>query len=340
MTCVQARGDTPAPDPAAAYRAAGTGAILADRSDLGRLSIRGRDALDLLHRLTTNRVKSLRAGEGAATVLTTAKGRILDLVMLHVLEEEILCLTGPGRAARVKDWIDRYTFREDVGVEDQSLGRGTLGVFGAQAARSIGTLFGEAAAVRPLHHPLRVALDAVQAILTRTFPLAGEGYHITTASASLPALRDGLLRASAHLVPAGAACLEVLRIEAGLPSSGHELTEDYNPWEAGLSDAVSLDKGCYVGQEVIARLNTYKKVSKRLVRLRIPGGDPPATGSPLVSAGATIGTLTSAAAVPGEGRVVGLGYVRDEDAAPGKEICIGAPESGPAARATIVGLAR
>src|SRR6266850_892072 len=115
---VDAAGAQPATGTAEEYRAAGTGAILADRSNLGRLSIRGRDALDLLHRLTTNSVKDLGTGEGRATVFTTPKGRIRDLVVIQRLEDEILCVTGPGRAAAVAEWIGQYTFREEVAVSD------------------------------------------------------------------------------------------------------------------------------------------------------------------------------------------------------------------------------
>lgn len=319
------------------YRAARAGAVLAGRSDLGRLSIRGRDALDLLHRLTTNSIKDLGPGEGTAAVFTTPKGRIRDLVLLHRLEEEILCIAGPGRAAPVAEWIGQYTFREEVAVADRTRSHGTLGLFGARAAEAVAALFGEEAAGRPPHHPLRLTLAGIPLVLCRTFPLAGEGFHLTAEAAPLPALRAALLEAVPGLTPAGPASLEALRIEAGLPEHGRELTEAYNPWEARLDDAISLTKGCYVGQEVIARLNTYRKVSRLLVRLRVEGAAPPEAGSMLESGGETIGTLTSAAVVPGEGRVVALGYVRDEDAVAGKEIAIGG-ERG--ARATILGPAR
>ncbi len=337
--------DASAVDPVSAWRAAHAGAVLVDRSDLGRLFIGGRDALDLLHRLTTQSIQTLSAGQGAAAVFTTAKGRILDLVLLHRLEDGLLCLTGPGHALTVAAWIERYTFREEVRVEDRSVSHGTLGIFGARAAPCVAAIFGEEAAGRPLHHAARVRSGGTEAILARTFPLAGDGYHLTAGAPALPALRARILEAArpegapgAGLVPAGAACLEALRIEAGLPASGRELSEEYNPWEARLDDAISLTKGCYVGQEVIARLNTYGKVSRYLVRLRMEGEAPPAVPAPLRAGGQTIGTLTSAAAVPGEARVAALGYVRDEDAVAGAEVTV-EQEDGPR-RATILGLAR
>ncbi len=313
------------PDLILQYRAAHARAILADRSNLGRLAFQGKDSLDLLHRLTTNNIKTLRTGEGIAAVFATPKGRILDLVTFHLTEERLLCLTGAGRAAPIRDWIERYTFREEVHVEDLSASHGTLGLFGATAALTIADLFGEAAAQSPLHAPSVVEAGGSRALLAPTYPLAGGGFHLTAAAEALPAIRERILGGIHGVTEAGEKCLEVLRIEAGRPAAGRELTEEYNPWEARLDDAISLSKGCYVGQEVVARLNTYKKVSKRLVSLAIPGKASPPGGAILARRGETTGLLTSAAAVPGEGRAVGLGYVRDEDARDGVEVEVRSP---------------
>ena len=323
---------------AAQYRAARQDAVLADRSDLGRLFVSGKDALDLLHRLTTQDIRSLAPGQGTAAAFLTAKGRLIDWVTLHVLEGRILCLTGAGRSHAVADYIDRYTFREEVRVENADGSHGTLGLFGARAREHVARLFDAAAAARPLHHPVRVALAGAEAVLARTFPLAGDGYHLTVASEFLPALRAAILARSAGLIEADPACLEVLRIEAGLPAPGRELTEDYNPWEARLNDSISLNKGCYVGQEVVARLNTYKKVSKCLVRLRVESGLPRPGARLLLATDEAIGTLTSVAAVPGEDRVLGLAYVRDEEAVDGREMTIA--DDDRRYRATVLGPAR
>jgi tRNA-modifying protein YgfZ len=307
---------------AAQYRAARQDAVLVDRSDLGRLFVSGNDALDLLHRLTTQDISSLKQGQGTAAAFVTAKGRLIDWVTLHSLDERLLCLTSPGRSTAVADYIDRYTFREAVRVENADRSHGTLGLFGARVRERVANLFGESAAQRPLHHPVQVTLAGSGAVLARTFPLAGDGYHLTSAAGELPLLRAAILERSAGLVEADQACLEILRIEAGLPAAGRELTEDYNPWEARLNDAISLNKGCYVGQEVVARLNTYRKVSKYLVRLRVEAGVPQPGARLVGQRDEVIGTLTSVAAVPGEARVLGLGYVRDEEAAEGRELSI------------------
>jgi len=320
------------------YRAARSGSILVDRSDLGRLRIAGRDAADMLHRMTTNAVAGLRDGQGTATVFANPKGRVLDLVVLQRLADHFLCLTGPGRAEPVRAWIDRYTFREEIEVRDLSRSHGTIGIFGAGADDAVRRLLGAEAAAAPLHHPVTTTLDGVAVVVAHTFPIAGGGFHLTAAADDLPVLRRRLLAGGADLVESGPDCLEVLRIVEGLPVQGKELTEDYNPWEARLQGAISLDKGCYVGQEVIARLNTYNKVARQLVTLSIDGSDAPVPGAPLRAGEALSGVLTSAASVPGEDRVAGLGYLRNEDAVAGRALDVVA--DGRFIPATVGGLAR
>jgi folate-binding protein YgfZ len=306
------------------YRAAHQGVVLADRSSLGLLRIGGKDAIDLLHRLTTNDIRGLRPGQGLAAVFTTAKGRILDLVVLLRLDDRLLCLAGKGRAKAVAAWIERYTFREEVGVEDLGASHATLGIYGPRSAEAVASVFGEDAAARPRHHPSLVRLADAEAILVRTDPLGGGGFLLVAERAVLPAMRERIAGAAGGTGTAEEEILEILRVEAGIPKHGEELTEEYNPWEARLDEAISLDKGCYVGQEVIARLNTYKKISKRLVRLRMSGASAPAPGTPLTFGGQDVGRLTSVAVVPGEAAVAALGYVRDENAAPGCALGAGA----------------
>jgi len=308
--------------PEAELRAARQGAVLADRSDFGKVLFSGRDAADLLHRLTTASVKGLQPGQGTAAVFTTNKGRILDLVTLHRLPEGILVLTAPGRAVPVMAWVERYTFREEVKAEDRSGSHAILALHGAGASRTIARMFGEPVASLPRHHAAAVECGGSPVVLLRAWPLGGEGWHLVMPMAAREAVLAALRAADPGLVEAGPVTLEVLRIEAGLPAPGSELTEDHNPWEARLDEAVALDKGCYVGQEVIARLRTYRKVARYLVRLEMNGTDAPTPGAGIARAGERIGAITSSARVPGQDRIVALGYVRDEDAASSEAVSV------------------
>ena len=137
----------------------------------------------------------------------------------------------------------------------------------------------------------------------------------------MPGKRPGCSRPSPARArfPRTGARSTAVRVERGIPAFGKELTEDYNPHEANLVHHVSFSKGCYIGQEVIARLQTYKKVSKYLVGLRWRG-DGLEPGSFLAHGGKRVGIVTSVARVPHTGANVGLGYVRKQFAAPGRTV--------------------
>jgi folate-binding protein YgfZ len=129
---------------------------------------------------------------------------------------------------------------------------------------------------------------------------------------------------STSLPPVGPEAVEAWRILRGLPSAGHELTEEHNPLEAGLWDSVNFDKGCYVGQEVVARLRTYDKVSRAIVGLELPAaGELPEPGAKLLDGDRAVGELTSAAALPGTERRIGLAYVKKRDLREAMELGVG-----------------
>ncbi|HET8945667.1 MAG TPA: hypothetical protein VFQ07_01685 [Candidatus Polarisedimenticolia bacterium] len=320
---------------AADYRAAHDDAVLIEPWAVAALRVTGGDATDLLHRLSTNDLKAIPEGGGAPTVFTTAKGRIVALVTVHRLPGALHLLVEADRAEALREWIDRYTFREDVKVEDRRATHTTLGLCGPRAGAIVAAAFPRAAGL-PRHGAAEVEVDGAPALLVRTFPLAGDAWLLNLPRAAGEAARARLTAAGeGGLLPASPETVEALRLEAGLPAAGRELTEEHNPWEARLDEAISLSKGCYVGQEVIARLNTYRKVARLLVRLEsesegsAAGPIPFPPGAEVKAAGETIGAVTSSAVVPqGFNRVLALAYVRDEDAVPGKKVVVATP-AGP-----------
>ena len=291
------------------YAAATQGVGVIDRSHTGRLKASGDDALDLLNRLSTNKLDDLAIDAVMGAVLTTNKGRIIDLLFALRQADYLLILTAPETRRRVADWIDFYTFVEDVTIEDATDDTAMFSLMGDSAADALPSL-----ADLPPYGSAVLDVDGVAALALRTDFAGARAYDLIAPASDAQRLWNGLTDRGA--TPVGYAAWELLRIERGIPMQGRELTEDYNPLEANLWDFISFNKGCYIGQEVVARLNAYDKVQRHLARLSWEDGDCPAQGDALYADGRRIGALTSVAP-PECGRSVGLGYVRKAHAEPG-----------------------
>ncbi len=298
---------SPAP-PDAGYRAAHEAAVLVDHGARGLLKLTGKTRLDLLHRMSTQAVKDLRPGEGAATVLTTDIGRIIDRVVLYAGIDHTWLLAGDGHADALARYLRRNIFfNDDVQVHDLSAQMAIFGVYGPQAREYMAALGLDEGKELPLHHWASPGPRAPTAAHSfhRADPLGGDGYIILTPSDTVGSLLDALA-VGPSLSAIDEATYDYLRIEAGQPRFGRELTLDYIPLEAGLWDDVSFHKGCYTGQEIIARMESRGKLAKRLARLR--PASPVAAGAEITAAGRPVGAITSAA--DGPAGPLALGYVR------------------------------
>jgi len=295
----------------------GTVAVM-DRSHCGRLRVTGARRLDLLQRLTTNDLRGIASGAGTQTVLLSDKGRIVDDLRLYAGEDHLLLLTSAGNAARVKEHIEKYRFRDDVTLEDVTSSTAMLSLYGPQSAHLLEWLTGaKKLGDLPLHHAVDLAIDAVPLRAARTADVGGAGFHLIVQAADAPRIWKACFeRGASHgVTPLGEEAWEMLRIEYGVPRFGRELTDERNPLEAGLDAGVSFTKGCYIGQEVVARLDSRQKVSRHLVGLWLEPGPAPADGSPVEAPdrpGLALGTLTSAAPSLDFRRILGLGYVAAE----------------------------
>ena len=257
-------------------------------------------------------------GSGAHTVLTSNKGRIVDVIFVLRQPDHLLLLTGNGNETRVTEWIDFYTIIEDTEVEDVTPVTAAISLMGPGAPALVASLAGTAAAPPGNGGASTVALDGIHATAIRRDLGSIPAYDLIASSTDGQGLRDAVTDAGA--CPIGPEAVELARIEQGVPAFGAELNESYNPLEAGLQHLVSYTKGCYIGQEVIARLTTYDKVQKRLVRLSWPSGADLGAGAKLVLDGRQAGIVTSGAHDPRSGSGVGLGYVRKALAGAGTQL--------------------
>lgn len=278
-----------------------------DRSGCGRLWITGADALDLLNRLTTNKLEKLPEGMTCSTVLTNGDARVLDHLRVAAVDGGMWCLTSPGRAEDVADWIDLYTFGEDITVVDESSNTTQFTVLGPLAAEAVA---GAGLPVPPLDGVLAQDGAVVIASSFGTHLAYDMLLPLADAERAKAALRD-----TAQEV--GAAVFEAYRIAQGVPAYGAEFGAFNNPLEARLLGSISDDKGCYTGQEVIARLQTYRKVQRLLMSFT---SDTPSVPGDAIEAedGSSAGVVTSACAA-GDG-ALGLALVAAKHAVAGASL--------------------
>lgn len=302
---------------ASIYQAAAEAAIFVDRSNLGLLKIRGETRLDLIDRMSTQKLTHLQSGAGAATVLTTGLGRIVDRLIVYASSDTLYALTGENNSDNLVRYLTGYVFfDDDFHLEDVSADTAILGVYGPQAGDALAQA-GFPGVDLPLHHWRQEEVEGLTAYLHRTDPLAGDGYFVMCRETDRDALWTRLQ--DAGLTVADEAAFDTVRIERGLPRFGYEITGQYNPLETGLWDDVSFSKGCYVGQEIIARMESRGKLAKQLVQLRPER--PVEPRAEITANGRSVGSITSAAVLP-DGPVA-LGYVKTRTLKEGAELTVG-----------------
>lgn len=279
-----------------------------DRSHWGRIQVTGADRLRFLHNQTTNAFQQLSPGQGCDTVFVTSTARTLDLVSAYIDDESVLLLASPGMASELMSWMDRYIFFADkVYLSDQTDTTFAITVMGAAADQVLAQLELPLPATAPcshIHANLPAALGGTPIQIARGTGLTTPGYTLVGPKERSQSLQQWLTEHEiASLTPHQ---WEVQRIRQGRPMPGQELTDNDNPLEAGLWHTVSFEKGCYIGQETITRLNTYQGVKKQLWGFKLD--KPVSSGTSLMLAGARVGKLTSV--VADDTGVWGLGYLR------------------------------
>ena len=306
------------------YHAARAGVALHEQASF-RLDMRGTDHLDFLHRMTSNDFHNLQIGHGLEAVFIEHRARILDLATCYRGPDATALILSPDSRTAIPAWLDRFIFAEALEWADRTDETALFELVGPHAAPLVArTLNADLTELQD--HQLLDPQVTDGLWLART---AGPGLRAFGPPAAVEALWQRLAAAGAR--PIGAATGEILRVEQGRPRLGRELTQSYNPWEAGLDRAIRLDKGCYIGQEVIARLDTYDKVKQHLVGLRLSTAELPATEQPLRDGGREVGRITSAVHSPRFGPIA-LAYVRRRACAAGTVLDAGG------ARATVVAL--
>ena len=316
------------------YRAVTGGAGLVERSRRGRLRVSGADRRSYLQGLLTNDIAALAPGTGCYSAYLTAQGRMIADMRIFETGEHLLADLDGTLAGPIAERWTQFVFSEDVEVADITAATAEVGLYGPGAARVAAAVCdmpeAELAALAPYGNR-----HAEAGLVIRSDELGVMGFDLIVPVA----LKDEAVRRAleAGAVPIEPALAEAMRIEAGRPLFLVDMDEDTIPLEAGIEDrAISLTKGCYVGQEIIIRVlhRGHGRVARRLVKLSLPeGAAVPSRGDRIASGGKDTGAITSAAISPSTGRPVALGYVHRDVATPGAPVDVsGAP-------ATVVGAA-
>jgi len=304
-----------------AIHAAGQGVAVCDRSHWGRIQVSDSDRLTFIHNQSTNDFNSLKPGQGCDTVFVTSTARTIDLATAYVMDDAILVVVSPNRREKIVAWLDRYIFFGDkVKLQDVTDRTAMFSLIGPESNALLEKL------------GLTVEIDQPYAS-HRVVKLAGQDVRVAVGSGlTLPGFtlivdREGAAAVWQALtqtgaVPLGDRAWNRLRVEQGRPMPDHELTEDYNAVEACLWQAISINKGCYIGQETIARLDTYKGVKQQIWGIRLNTAAEP--GAVITVGDDKVGMLTSLAET--EQGFFGLGYIRTKAGGEGLKVQVGDSE--------------
>ena len=289
---------------------------LLDRSGRGKLLVTGPDAAEYLQGQLTNDVEALEPGEGQYAALLDRKGHMqADMRVLRVAAGEIWIDTEPEGTEAARRHLQTYRIGREVEVADVTAERAILSLIGPRSAEVAGT------PPLPENACEAASVAGVDCLVAGT----RDGVDLIAAASDTERLRQALLGAGA--VEVGPEAAEILRVEAGVPRFGAEMGTETMPAEAGIvEDAISFTKGCYIGQETVARLHYKGRPNRRLLGLRLSATAP--RGAALRLGEKEVGTLGAACVSPALGPI-GLAIVRRE-AGPGDELAVG--EDGVTAR--------
>ncbi|BAY17224.1 glycine cleavage T protein [Anabaenopsis circularis NIES-21] len=303
---------------AAAIQAAREGVAVCDRSFWGRIRVADDDRIRFLHNQTTNDFQSLKPGQGCDTVMVTSTARTIDLVSAYILDDAVLLLVSPNRREFLMQWLDRYIFFADkVQLTDVTEETATFSLIGPNSDAIIEKLGAGAIIGQPDSNHLLVDGGVIVAVGSG---LALPGYTLILPATEKQKVWQQILAFGA--VELSDRAWDTLRIIQGRPIPDAELTDDYNPLEVGLWQTISLNKGCYIGQETIARLNTYKGVKQNLWGIRLSA--PVEVGSAIALGDEKIGKLTSYTET--SDGYFGLGYIRTKAGGIGLKVKVGEVE--------------
>ncbi|KAL5704393.1 hypothetical protein ACHQM5_022831 [Ranunculus cassubicifolius] len=303
-----------------AIDAAYNGVAVVDLSHFGRIRVTGDDRIQFLHNQTTANFEELSDGRGCDTVCVTPTARTIDIAYAWVMKSAITLVVSPITCRSITEMLTKYIFFADkVEIHDITKQTCFFVLIGPKTNQimedlNLGALVGQPYGTHEHYSvngtPITVGVGSV---------IGENSFSLMSSPATARSVWKTLLSVGA--VPMGANAWERFRVLQGRPAPGKELTNDFNVLEAGLWNTISLNKGCYKGQETISRLITYDGVKQRLFGINLSA--PVEPGTAITIDGKKVGVLTSCVVGRKEGGHFGLGYIKRKSASAGEEVVIG-----------------
>ena len=306
-------------DPMAEHRAVMGATGLLDRSMVGKVVVTGRDRATFLQGMLSNDIKALQPGQGCPAAFLDAHGKVVSLLAVYVLEDRILLELPAGSTDKFLQTIDKFLISEKASFEASDDGYVVLSVQGPGAEKALADLSGAPLAAEPYSHQ-EVSIAGEPVRIVRRSHAASPGFDCWAAAAHGPALWKALREAGG--APVGAEAAEVLRVEAGIPAFGADVDENLILPETRLDQLVSYTKGCYIGQETVARVKYRGHVNRGLSGLVVEGKEVPTSGDVVLAEDKEVGRVTSAVHSIALGKPIALGYVRREHFEPGSAVAV------------------
>lgn len=303
------------------YHAALNAAVLLDRSHEGRIRMTGKDRFEFLNRMSTNKMIEMQPDEGRATIFLNSTARVIDRIEVYNRPDHLFLITEPGQGAPMRDFLQRHIFfNDDVQLQEITAQTAQFALHGKNADAIAQELGIEAAQVAD-GFSVEATLAETSVVLARRKSVVDKHWAVVAPIENAAQVYEEIHRRGAGhgLVLAGSLTFNTLRIRAGLPARG-ELYANYIPLELGLWDEVHFAKGCYTGQEIIARMESRAKLAKTIVALKMEQFVP--APAPVFNEGREVGTITSSVQSP-TGEVFTIAILKTQSTQPDTALTVG-----------------
>lgn len=289
------------------------GVGILDLSSRGKIEVSGKDRCSFLHRVLSNDIQSLGLGRGAYAALLNAQGKILADMSVYIFANTILLETEAGLEKKVITLLQKLHVTEDVAFRDVTQDWVLISIQGPKSDALIGALIHGPVMVEQEFDNTNFMIQDIPATLIRRSVTGEKGFHFLTSKENGEIIVKRILEVGKlyGIKPVGAGAYEILRIEAGIPRYGIDMDENVMLPETGLETvAASETKGCYPGQEVVAKIKTYGGLNRKLSGLVFDKTSLPRTGDKILKDGQEVGFITSACHSPTLGKGIAFGFLK------------------------------